>query len=112
MIELVPIFESGWRLFRYFRFKMTKVCTSYPLKVAACTWFTYTITQDMPRHRKPSFDLSSVQVARILNIAPKTLYRMLSDGRIPEPPRDPMNNYRQWNPYYVQQLKEAMEKND
>jgi len=43
-------------------------------------------------------------VAKILGIAPKTLYRMLSDGRISEPVRGEENNYRQWTREEVQAL--------
>lgn len=48
--------------------------------------------------------LRSSQVAKILGVAPKTLYRMLSDGRIPEPARSEGNNYREWTREEVQAL--------
>jgi predicted DNA-binding transcriptional regulator AlpA len=62
------------------------------------------------RRKRTSTRLSTVQVARILGITKKTLYRMLSDGRIPEPPRDPSNNYRLWSPQEVQAIQEALQK--
>jgi predicted DNA-binding transcriptional regulator AlpA len=48
--------------------------------------------------------LRSSQVAKILGIAPKTLYRMLNDGRICEPSRAEGNNYREWTREEVQAL--------
>ena len=38
----------------------------------------------------------SSQVAKILGVTPRTLYRMLGDGRIQEPMRNPDNQYRLW----------------
>jgi excisionase family DNA binding protein len=52
--------------------------------------------------------LSTAQVARILGVTKKTLYRMLSDGRIAEPPRNPGNNYRVWAPQYVESVREEI----
>lgn len=48
--------------------------------------------------------MRSSQVAKILGIAPKTLYRMLNDGRISEPTRGEENNYREWTREEVQAL--------
>lgn len=48
--------------------------------------------------------MRSSQVAKILGIAPKTLYRMLGDGRISEPVRGDDNNYREWTREEVQAL--------
>jgi predicted DNA-binding transcriptional regulator AlpA len=58
----------------------------------------------MSRKRPDMDKLRSSQVAKILGIAPKTLYRMLSDGRIPEPVRGEGNNYREWTREEVQAL--------
>ncbi|MGC4053276.1 MAG: helix-turn-helix domain-containing protein [Paludibaculum sp.] len=52
--------------------------------------------------------LTTTQVARILGVTPKTLYRMLKDGRVTEPARNPDNNYRQWSPYEIQRLQEEL----
>ena len=52
--------------------------------------------------------LTTTQVARVLGITKKTLYRMLQDGRVPEPPRNPDNNYRIWLPYEVERLREVL----
>jgi predicted DNA-binding transcriptional regulator AlpA len=55
--------------------------------------------------KRPDLDkLRSSQVAKILGVAPKTLYRMLGDGRIPEPSRGEDNNYREWTREEVQAL--------
>jgi len=64
------------------------------------------ILQTIPVERKrPDIDkLRSSQVAKILGIAPKTLYRMLNDGRISEPSRGEQNNYREWTREEVQAL--------
>ncbi len=59
----------------------------------------------MPNRKRPDMDkLRSSQVAKILGVAPKTLYRMLNDGRIPEPVRGEGNNYREWSREEVQAL--------
>jgi predicted site-specific integrase-resolvase len=48
-------------------------------------------------------------VANILGISTKTLYRMLFDGRIPEPQRHPQSNYRIWDPVAVQIIRDNLE---
>ncbi len=58
----------------------------------------------MPRKRPDMNKLLTSQVANILGIAPKTLYRMLGDGRILEPARGEQNNYREWTREEVQAL--------
>jgi len=52
----------------------------------------------------------SSQVAKILGVSPRTLYRMLKDGRIEEPMRDPDNRYRLWTEVNIQQIREALPK--
>ena len=51
----------------------------------------------------------SAQVARILGISPRTLYRMLTDGRIAEPMRNPDNRYRLWTEVDLQGIREALQ---
>lgn len=49
--------------------------------------------------RKPTARASSLrsdQVATILGVTKRTLKNWLRAGRIPEPPRNPTNNYRVW----------------
>jgi predicted DNA-binding transcriptional regulator AlpA len=48
--------------------------------------------------------LHSSDVAEILGISQRTLLRKLAAGVIPEPMRDPRNNYRVWRPEEVQEL--------
>jgi DNA-binding transcriptional MerR regulator len=44
----------------------------------------------------PSQTLSSEQVATILGVTKKTLKNWLKSGKVPEPARNPDNNYRIW----------------
>lgn len=60
--------------------------------------------------KRTSQKLNSSQVARILGVTKKTLYRMLQDGRIPEPPRDPSNNYRIWGQHDVESIRQELGK--
>ena len=53
--------------------------------------------------RKPNHDIGTralyyrtTEVASILGISPRTLFRKLKSGAFPEPKRNPMNNYRVW----------------
>jgi DNA-binding transcriptional MerR regulator len=52
----------------------------------------------------------SGQVAKILGVAPRTLYRMLADGRVREPIRHPENGYRVWTEMDIQEIREALNK--
>jgi predicted DNA-binding transcriptional regulator AlpA len=52
--------------------------------------------------------LTSSEVARLLGISQRTLFRKLKDGSIPEPVRNPSNQYRQWRPDEIPQLKELL----
>jgi predicted DNA-binding transcriptional regulator AlpA len=61
----------------------------------------------MRRKRTAQF-LTTVQVARILGVTKKTLYRMLQDGRVPEPQRDPTNNYRVWISQQIEAVRDGM----
>lgn len=38
----------------------------------------------------------------------RTLYRMLADGRIPEPMRNPDNSYRIWTDVDLQSIREGL----
>jgi excisionase family DNA binding protein len=40
--------------------------------------------------------LTSEQVASILGVSKRTLKNWLRSGKIPEPKRNPRNNYRMW----------------
>ncbi len=52
--------------------------------------------------------LTSSEVARLLGISQRTLFRKLKDGSIPEPVRNPSNQYRQWRPDEIPQLKKLL----
>ena len=41
------------------------------------------------QRKRSAHNLTTAQVARLLGVTKKTLYRMLQDGRIPEPVRNP-----------------------
>jgi excisionase family DNA binding protein len=53
--------------------------------------------------RGPEY-LKTREVAEILGISQRTLLRKLASGDIPEPARNPNNNYRLWRPDDVQRL--------
>ncbi len=59
-------------------------------------------------YKRTAHLLTTVQVARVLGITKKTLYRMLQDGRVPEPPRNPDNNYRIWLPQQIELVRETL----
>jgi len=52
----------------------------------------------------------SSQVAKILGMSSRTLYRMLADGRIPEPMRNPDNQYRVWTEVDLQTIREVLQR--
>lgn len=60
------------------------------------------------RHRDGLY--KSAQVAKILGVSSRTLYRMLAAGRIPEPMRNPENRYRVWTDVDLQTIREALQK--
>ena len=60
------------------------------------------------RRKRSAQNLTTAQVARLLGVATKTLYRMLHEGRIPEPSRNPANNYRIWIPQQVEVIRQEM----
>ena len=64
----------------------------------------------MRNTRDRSHIYRSAQVASILGVSPRTLYRMLADGRIPEPMRNPENRYRIWTEVDLQNIREALQK--
>jgi excisionase family DNA binding protein len=52
----------------------------------------------------------SSQVAKILGVSSRTLYRMLADGRIQEPMRNPENRYRLWTEVDIHVIRDVMHK--
>lgn len=69
-----------------------------------------TIEKRMRRIRDRNGLYRSSQVAKILGVTPRTLYRMLGDGRIQEPMRNPDNHYRLWTDVDLQAIREALNK--
>jgi len=57
-----------------------------------------------PTPRKTSIWLQTAEVASVLGISHRTLLRKLASGKLPEPARDPNNNYRQWRPEEVEAI--------
>jgi predicted DNA-binding transcriptional regulator AlpA len=58
--------------------------------------------------RSISIWLRSAEVASVLGISHRTLMRKLAAGKIPEPARDPINNYRQWRPEEVEAIHQQL----
>lgn len=63
-------------------------------------------TTKMPRIEEPK--LTTSEVARILGISQRTLFRKLKDHTLPEPARNANNQYRQWRPDEIPQLVELL----
>jgi excisionase family DNA binding protein len=63
----------------------------------------------MPRKRERNLLYRSSEIAKILGISSRTLYRMLADGRIQEPMRNPENRYRLWTEVNIQAIREALQ---
>ena len=64
----------------------------------------------MRRKRERSGVYRSSQVAKILGMSSRTLYRMLADGRIPEPMRNPENQYRVWTDVDIQSIRQVLQR--
>jgi excisionase family DNA binding protein len=64
----------------------------------------------MARKRDRDGVYRSAQVAKIVGVSPRTLYRMLASGRIPEPMRNPDNRYRLWSEVDLHAIREALQK--
>ena len=64
----------------------------------------------MPRKRERNGLYRSSQVSKILGVSSRTLYRMLADGRIQEPMRNPENRYRLWTEVDIQAIREVLQK--
>ena len=50
----------------------------------------------------------TAEVASVLRISTRTLFRKLKSGEFPEPKRDPVNNYRVWTISEIEQLDNLM----
>jgi DNA-binding transcriptional MerR regulator len=56
--------------------------------------------------------LTTEQVAKILGISKRTLKTWLQNGKVPEPPRNPVNNYRIWSLNDVDAIRRILETAD
>lgn len=61
-----------------------------------------------PAPRKTSNWLQTAEVASVLGISHRTLLRKLASGKLPEPARDPKNNYRLWRPEEVESIHQQL----
>jgi DNA-binding transcriptional MerR regulator len=52
--------------------------------------------------------LTSEQVATILGVTKRTLKNWLRAGKIPEPERNPANNYRLWRPAHLDAIRSIL----
>jgi DNA-binding transcriptional MerR regulator len=50
------------------------------------------------------------EVAELVGLSERTLRRRLATGSLPEPKRDPTNNYRLWTPEEVAVLRQIIQK--
>jgi excisionase family DNA binding protein len=57
---------------------------------------------------KNSQRLSSAEVAQMLGVTKTTLKTWLRAGKIPEPERDPSNDYRIWTLQEVDQIRQKL----
>ena len=51
----------------------------------------------MADYRSASQKITTEQVANILGVSKRTLKTWLQNGKVPEPERNPKNNYRVWS---------------
>jgi len=51
----------------------------------------------MADYRSDSQKITTEQVANILGVSKRTLKTWLQNGKVPEPERNPKNNYRVWS---------------
>ncbi len=104
--SLKLLYQSPW-VINHIPFEIVQTSGLTSNDVAFESVFPYHRRKPMRRKRTAQL-LTTAQVARILGVATKTLYRMLQDGRIPEPQRDPDNNYRIWIPQQIEAIREEM----
>jgi predicted DNA-binding transcriptional regulator AlpA len=63
-----------------------------------------------PTPRQTSTWLRTADVASVLGISQRTLMRKLASGQLPEPARDPNNNYRLWRPEEVEAIHQQIQR--
>jgi DNA-binding transcriptional MerR regulator len=54
---------------------------------------------------RPRVFLTTAEVAELLGISKQTVLNWIRQGRIIEPERNPVNNYRMWSESNVQQIR-------
>ena len=66
----------------------------------------------MSASSKSPSTLRSDQVASILGVTKRTLKTWLKNGKIPEPRRNPANNYRVWNLADVEAIRRILQEQE
>jgi excisionase family DNA binding protein len=56
--------------------------------------------------------ITTEQVAKILGVSKRTLKTWLQTGKVPEPARNPRNNYRIWTLADVEAIRRILENED
>jgi predicted DNA-binding transcriptional regulator AlpA len=64
--------------------------------IAFSAYSLFWLGRRMTDYRTDSQNITTEQVAKILGISKKTLKTWLQNGKVPEPDRNPKNNYRIW----------------
>ena len=63
-------------------------------------------------NRADSQTITTEQVAKILGVSKRTLKTWLLIGKVPEPARNPKNNYRVWTLADVEAVRRILETED
>ncbi len=74
--------------------------------------YDYVISIPMIENRVDSQRITTEQVAKILGISKRTLKTWLQKGKVPEPERNPENNYRIWTLADVEVLRRILGNED
>ena len=67
---------------------------------------------NMAENRADSQRVTTEQVAKILGVSKRTLKTWLQNGKVPEPARNPKNNYRIWTLADVDALRRILGNED
>lgn len=59
------------------------------------------------RYRE-KYTLNTAEVASLIGITKQTILNWIRAGRIPEPERNPVNDYRIWTEHDVAQIREML----
>ena len=66
----------------------------------------------MADYRSDSQKITTEQVANILGVSKRTLKTWLQNGKVPEPERNPKNNYRVWSLAEVEAIRRILGNED